>query len=55
MNYFDSDIAMESLNAIVLDPTGSTPPFEVNDYGVSQDYNCISQDPARFSYDPQVG
>ncbi|KAF5339571.1 hypothetical protein D9611_011504 [Ephemerocybe angulata] len=59
VNYFDSDIAMESLNAITLDLVGtdptSAPAYQFDDNGVPQDFNCISDAPPSFSYDPQVG
>ncbi|KAJ7600601.1 copper amine oxidase [Mycena floridula] len=52
LNYFDSDIAMESSNAILLNIPEVPGPFTFDDYGVQQDYTCIPEAPAPFEYIP---
>lgn len=50
LNYFDSDVSMDSMNAILL-TTPATPgePFEYIDYGV-EPVQCIPDDIPPFEY-----
>ncbi|KAF9266155.1 amine oxidase catalytic domain-containing protein [Marasmius fiardii PR-910] len=51
LNYFDSDVSLESMNAIVLEPSEDAgEPFKFNDYGVKQDLTCIPHASPPFQY-----
>ncbi|KAE9394115.1 amine oxidase catalytic domain-containing protein [Gymnopus androsaceus JB14] len=51
LNYFDSDISLNSANAILLSaPSKPGDPWSFDDYGVKQEYTCIPQTPASFDY-----
>ncbi|THU91056.1 amine oxidase catalytic domain-containing protein [Dendrothele bispora CBS 962.96] len=59
LNYFDSDISMESSNAILIDPTTSLPSssglgsgsvYAHDDYGVKQDFSCVPEPLKPFEY-----
>ncbi|ESK96748.1 copper amine oxidase [Moniliophthora roreri MCA 2997] len=53
LNYFDYDVSMDSVNAIVLSsPTQPGDPYGFDDYGVKQDFTCIPESPAPFQYLP---
>lgn len=52
MNYFDSDVSLESKNAILLTGAPETPgqSYAFDDNGVKQDFTCIPQSPPPFEY-----
>ncbi|KIK59562.1 hypothetical protein GYMLUDRAFT_44520 [Collybiopsis luxurians FD-317 M1] len=51
LNYFDSDISLDSTNAILMKaPSAPGDVWEYDDYGVKQDYTCIPQTPPPFEY-----
>ncbi|KAF5367943.1 hypothetical protein D9758_004498 [Tetrapyrgos nigripes] len=51
LNYFDSDISMQSSNAILLSvPQNPEDPFTFDDYGVQQDFSCIPEPLKPFEY-----
>ncbi|KAJ3861776.1 amine oxidase catalytic domain-containing protein [Lentinula novae-zelandiae] len=56
LNYFDSDISLESTNAILLSaPSQPGEPWGFDDYGVKQDFTCVPETPPPFEYlDPKV-
>ncbi|KAH6879933.1 amine oxidase catalytic domain-containing protein [Coprinopsis sp. MPI-PUGE-AT-0042] len=56
LNYFDSDPSLDSLNSVLLNtPTepgaGGRAEWEVEDYGVKQDFNCIPQGVDKVKYE----
>jgi primary-amine oxidase len=58
LNYFDSDPSMDSLNSVLLNtPTepgsggGAGAEWDVEDYGVKQDFNCIPQGVDKVKYE----
>lgn len=51
MNYFDYDVAMDSLNSVFLKtPENPGEPFGYDDNGVKMDFNCIAATPPPFSF-----
>ncbi|KAJ4487712.1 copper amine oxidase [Lentinula aciculospora] len=56
LNYFDSDISLDSSNAILLSaPSKPGEPWGFDDYDVKQDFTCIPKTPPPFEYlDPNV-
>ncbi|KAJ3784122.1 copper amine oxidase [Lentinula aff. detonsa] len=56
LNYFDSDISLDSTNAILLSaPSQPGEPWGFDDYGVKQDFTCVPETPPPFEYlDPKV-
>jgi len=53
LNYFDSDISLDSANAILLSaPSKAGDSWNFDNYDVNQGYTCIPQIPAPFEYPP---
>ncbi|KAE9399249.1 hypothetical protein BT96DRAFT_976033 [Gymnopus androsaceus JB14] len=51
LNYFDSDISLDSRNAILLTaPKTPGDDWVYDDNGVKQDFTCIPQQPKPFEY-----
>ena len=52
LNYFDHDVSIDSLNAILLQaPSNPGDPFSFDDYGV-RPVDCVPRAPAPFEYAP---
>ncbi|KAJ3833550.1 copper amine oxidase [Lentinula raphanica] len=56
LNYFDSDISLDSSNAVLLSaPSKPGEPWKFDDYGVKQGFTCIPETPPSFEYyDPKI-
>ncbi|KAF4575382.1 hypothetical protein EYR36_006741 [Pleurotus pulmonarius] len=51
LNYFDSDVSLDSLNAVLLTPPSAPgEPYLHDDYGVDQGTMCIPDPPSPFTY-----
>ncbi len=51
LNYFDSDVSLDSLNAVLLTPPSAPgEPYLHDDYGVDQGTTCIPDPPSPFTY-----
>ncbi|KAG9218584.1 hypothetical protein CCMSSC00406_0001302 [Pleurotus cornucopiae] len=51
LNYFDSDVSLDSLNAVLLTPPSAPgEPYLHDNYGVDQGTTCIPDPPSPFTY-----
>lgn len=51
LNYFDSDISLDSINAILITaPKTPEGDWTYDDYGVKQEFTCVPQQPKPFEY-----